>query len=239
MGELILSLVPLALGILLSPLAIMALVAVLLSRSARPNGIAFLLGWVVAVAIILIGSLIVFHVLEVHEQRTPPVWVLVLRLVLGLILLLAAVHVYRKGRKAVHKMANAVTPAEVGDAAPQLPGWITVVGKFTPLRSYLLGLGVFVLNPVSVSCTLLAALEIRSTNLAALPALLITFVFALLAIAPIAAPVIFTLIRREMARPFLDATQEWIVNNTKTLNAIVLLVIAVLQFQKTVSGFAG
>jgi hypothetical protein len=38
MGELILGLVPVALGVVLSPLAIMALVAVLLSQNARANG---------------------------------------------------------------------------------------------------------------------------------------------------------------------------------------------------------
>jgi hypothetical protein len=39
MGDLILQLVPLALGVVLSPLAVMALVAVLVSRLARINGL--------------------------------------------------------------------------------------------------------------------------------------------------------------------------------------------------------
>ncbi|MGA9872997.1 MAG: hypothetical protein WBQ44_17885 [Rhodococcus sp. (in: high G+C Gram-positive bacteria)] len=44
MGSLILSLIPVSLGIVMSPLAVIAVVAVLFSQHARQNSVAFLVG---------------------------------------------------------------------------------------------------------------------------------------------------------------------------------------------------
>lgn len=49
MGSPTLQLVPVVFGVILSPLAIMALVAILLSDRAWANGIAYLVGWVVGI----------------------------------------------------------------------------------------------------------------------------------------------------------------------------------------------
>ncbi len=113
MGDLILQLIPLVLGIALSPLAIMALVAILVSPRARANGVAFLIGWSVgAVGVPLLG-LWLFSVLAVHELQDPPLWVAVLRILVGLLLIAAAVWTYRRGRAHVRAMAAATTPQEV------------------------------------------------------------------------------------------------------------------------------
>jgi len=236
MGDLILSLLPLALGVVLSPLAIMALVAVLLSRNARANGAMFMVGWAVAVIVVLLASFWIFTALSVHERAAPPDWVAVLRLVLGLGLLLGAVFVYRRGRAKVQQMAAASTPADVVAAAPQLPGWLHAVETFSPVRSLLLGFGIFILNPVDASCAILASLDLRLATIPGGQVLVVGIVFAVLGILPIALPVVLTLVRGTAAKPMLDRVRTWIAGNTSTLNAALLLVIAVLQLQKAVSG---
>ncbi len=160
MGELLVTLIPVALGVVLSPLAIMALVAVLLSRRASANGIAFLIGWVVGLAGLLALALWLFGVFEVHGLREPPLWVPILRLVIGLFLAGAAVWVYRKGSARIRQMAAASSPQQVVAAAPQLPGWLHAVETFRPVRTGFLGLALFVLNPVDASCAIIAALDI-------------------------------------------------------------------------------
>ena len=63
MTELIVQLIPLVIGIVMSPLAIMALVAILVSKMARANGIVFLIGWVVGVVGVVLFGLWLFSVL--------------------------------------------------------------------------------------------------------------------------------------------------------------------------------
>ena len=117
MGELVISLIPLALGVVMSPLAIMALVAVLVSKRARANGIAYLIGWSVAMIAILAASFALFGLLEVRQYGQPPLWSAYVRLFIALLLIVGAVYVYRRGRDRTRQMAKAVTPGEIGRAS--------------------------------------------------------------------------------------------------------------------------
>lgn len=240
MGELALQLIPVAMGIVLSPLAIMALVAILVSKLARVNGVAFLFGWTLGVVGVLLLGLWLFSALEVHELREPPVWADVLRVGLAALLLLAAVWVYRRGHAHVRAMAEATTPQAVVAAAPQLPGWLQTVSTFRPGRSGLLGLGIFVLNPVDASCAILAALDITLAGLdgatVAGVASVFVVVFVVVSVLPIAIPVVYVLLRRERAQPTLDRLRNWVASHTNVLNAALLLVIGALQLQKGLSG---
>ncbi|WP_382309742.1 GAP family protein [Herbiconiux sp. UC225_62] len=235
MADLILSLIPLALGIVMSPLAIMALVAVLLSRLARANGIAFLAGWIVAVAIGLGASFWLLGLLELHELDAPPVWVPIVRLLLSLLLGVAAWWTYRKGHARTVAMAKATTPTEVTAAAPQLPGWLKSIDAFTPARSFALGLGIFILNPVDLSCAVLAALDLRLAALSTASNVWVLVIFGVISVLPIAVPVILVLVRGEAAAPVLGRVRSWIASHTSVLNAALILVIAVLQLQKALS----
>lgn len=234
MGELIVSLLPVALGVILSPLAIMALVAVLVSRRARTNGIAYLLGWLVGLAGLLVLFLWVFRAVAVHEQFEPPLWVPVVRLLLGVFLTSAAIWVYRKGRARIAAMAAASSPREVVAASPQLPGWLHSVESFRPGRTFLLGLSLFVLNPVDASCAVIAALDISLADVGPAATVAVTVVFVALGALPIAVPVLYVVARGASAQPALDRLRTWIAGNTHILNAAMLLVIGVLQLDKAV-----
>lgn len=235
MTDLVLSLLPLSLGIVMSPLAIMALVAVLLSRRARVNGVMFLVGWMLGVALGLAVSFLVLGLLEVHERHAPPLWVPILRLVLGISLLLGAVWIYRRGGARKRAMARASSPSEVTEAAPQLPGWLRSVSTFTPARSLLLGIGIFILNPVDLSCAILAALDVRLAALDTAANVLVLVVFGVIGVLPIGIPVALVLVKGEAATPTLTRIRTWIAEHTSVLNAALVLVIAVLQLQKAIS----
>lgn len=236
MAELIVSLLPLALGVVMSPLAIMALVAVLVSRRARANGLAFLVGWAAALVLVLGVSYVVFGVLELHQRGEPPLWAALVRLVIALVLIVAAVWVYRRGRARTLAMAVASSPGDVVAAAPQLPGWLRAVNEFTPARSLLLGLGIFALNPVDVSCAVLAMLDVRAAEgqgvVDAGGAAAMIVGFAAVGILPIAAPVFYTLVKGAAADPLLERIRTWIATHTSVLNSALLLFIGALQLQK-------
>jgi hypothetical protein len=236
MGELIVSLVPLALGIVMSPLAIMALVAVLVSKRARANGLAYLLGWIVAIVLVLTVSYAVFGSLQVRRPGEPPLWAVIVRLTVAIVLLVSAVFVYRRGRSRIRRMAEAATVSDVVAAAPQLPGWLRAVDEFTPVRCGLLGLGIFVLNPVDFSCAVLAALDVRTADVGGAGLLV---VFAVIGIAPIGVPVVYTLVAGEKADPFLEKVRTWIAGHTNVLNAALLVLIGAMQLQKGLSALVG
>ena len=67
MGSLLLQQIPLALGIIMSPLAVVAVVAVLFSERARINSIAYLIGWYLGIVVALAGAYIILTALQVHQ----------------------------------------------------------------------------------------------------------------------------------------------------------------------------
>ena len=239
MLDLVISLLPLALGVVMSPLAIMALVAVLLSDRARQNGVAYFAGWTLAIITVVAVSLLLFSLAGIDERSEPPAWTYVVRLLLGVLLALAAVLVYRRGRARVLAMASAVTPGDVVAAAPQLPGWLHAVASFTPARSGALGFGIFALNPVDLSCAVIAGLDIHLAAVSAPATVAVSVVFVAVGAAPIAIPVFLVLAKREKAVPVLTRLRTWIASHSTLLNAALLLFIAIVQLQKAISGLIG
>ena len=232
MADLI-SLIPLALGVIMSPLAIMALVAVLVSGRSRVNGLAFLVGWAVAVILVSGVSIALLQLLDEQQDRNQPLWLAIVRLLIGAFLIVAAVLVYRRGTARVREMAAADTPAEIVEAAPQLPGWLKAVDTFSPARSGSLGFGIFLLNPVDVSCVVLAMVDIGEAELTEVARVAFIVAFISVSIAPIAIPVILTVVKGAKADPVLERVRRWIASHTSALNAGLLLLIGAMQVQKS------
>ena len=160
MGSLLLSLIPTALGIFLSPLAVVAVIAVLVSARARLNSLAFLTGRLVGITVAVVGGYLLLLAFNVQQRRDPSSWLILLHLLLAVVLLIGAGYVLLRGRQRVREMAAAKTPAEVAEAAPQLPGWLQSIDRFTPTRTLAMGLGLFLFNPIDLSCAIAGALTI-------------------------------------------------------------------------------
>lgn len=236
MGGLILSQIPLVLGIIMSPLAIIAVVAVLFSERARGNSIAFLTGWFLAIVVAVGGSYLVLTILEVHERQDPPLWVPILHIIIGVVLLVGAWFIYSRLRHRLHAMALATGPGEIAAAAPQLPKMLQSVEHFTAFRSGLLGFGLFILNPVDASCALAAAMNLRLSSISATGQLACAVLFCVIAASSVAIPVGMLLIRKEEAAAPLATIRNWIATNTKLLNVGLLVLIAAMQLSKGIQG---
>ena len=91
MGEAIGQLLPFAFGVAVSPMPIVAVVLMLVSRRARTNGPAFLVGWMAGIAIAGAILLSVAGPANASDNGEPADWVNWLKLVLGLLLVLVAV----------------------------------------------------------------------------------------------------------------------------------------------------
>lgn len=236
MGSLLLSLTPLALGALMSPLAVVAVVVVLLSRRPGANGVALLMGWLVGIVLVLVVGFFLAAALAGRQRSDPPLWVELLRVVIGVVLIGAGVVVWRRKQAAIRQMAHAQRPADVVAAAPQLPGFLKSVAEFQPGRCLLLGAALFVVNPVDFACALGAGVDIAVADVPTPSAVVATLLFIVVAILPIAVPVGVYLVQGQAADPFLNRLRQWIANNTTALNAGMLVLIGVIQLVKGLKG---
>src|SRR5512136_2420922 len=125
MGTAIGSILPLALGVALSPIPIIAVILMLFSKNARSTSLGFLIGWFLGVAVV---ATVVVFIADPAEQATggeaSPLSAIV-RIVLGLLLLFAA---YRNWKK---------RPGP--EEQVEMPKWMSSIDSMTAGKA--LGLG--------------------------------------------------------------------------------------------------
>ena len=118
MGKAIGGSLPLAVGIALSPIPIIAVVLMLTSRKARVNGPSFILGWLLGLGIVGVIVLSLAGSAGASKSGSPAAWVSWVKIVLGALLLLVAA---RQFRRRPH-----------GDEEAQRPKWMATIDKTTP-----------------------------------------------------------------------------------------------------------
>jgi threonine/homoserine/homoserine lactone efflux protein len=137
---------PLGIGVAISPVPIIAVILMLLSKQAKGNGLAFALGWTLGLA--LVGA-IVLVLVSAHNLSSGgglSTAVSLLELLLGLLLLYVAVGQWRKRPKP--------------GAEPTMPAWMATLDGLTPAKAPGLAALLSGANPKNLSLTLAAALVI-------------------------------------------------------------------------------
>ena len=125
MGGAIGEMLPLAIGIAISPLAIVAVILILTTPRARTNGPAFLGGWLLALAVVGGVALAATDAAESADSSGPRTIVALVKIALGLVLFFLAWRGFRSRPKP-------------GEEAP-LPKWMAALDRFTPGRSLAVG----------------------------------------------------------------------------------------------------
>src|SRR5215211_8475144 len=95
MGAAIGQSLPLAIGVALSPMSIIAVVLMLTTSRARANGPAFVLGWLLGLGVVGAVVLALAGPGEASESGQPATWVSWVKLLLGVLLLLVAARQFR------------------------------------------------------------------------------------------------------------------------------------------------
>src|SRR5437763_11820970 len=94
------SILPQAIGVAISPVPVIAVILMLFSQRARSNGLAFLVGWVLALAVVGSVVLALASLGKVSTGGTPSTLAYVLKLLLGLFFLVLAIRQWRGRPKA-------------------------------------------------------------------------------------------------------------------------------------------
>jgi threonine/homoserine/homoserine lactone efflux protein len=119
---------------------------------------------------------------------------------------------------------------------PTMPGWMTAIDTFTPLKAIGLGFLLAAVNPKNLAMAIAAGVAIGGSGLPTGPTVVAIAVFTVLAASTVAAPVIaYAVASGRMAKP-LDSLRRWLVDNNATVMATLLLVIGVVLAGKGIAG---
>ncbi|MBL0885131.1 GAP family protein [Myceligenerans indicum] len=201
---------PIAVGVLVSPLPIVAVVLMLTSGRARANATAFLLGWFLAVGVVALGVALLAGT-AAGGSSGPPAWLGWAKLALGVLLLVAAARQWR------------ARPAE--GAEPAMPRWMTTIDSFTPVRALGLAVLLSVVNPKNLLLVVSGAAAIAGATDDPAAKAGAAVVFAVVASLGVAAPVAVYVLTGDRATALLDGLKSWLTHNNTAVMAVLLLVL--------------
>jgi threonine/homoserine/homoserine lactone efflux protein len=225
-GEAIGAILTPAVGVALSPLPIVAVILMLFSAKARTNGLAFMAGWVIGLAVVVAVVLAAAGPAAMAGTEDDPSAASgLIHLLLGIALLALAYQQWYQRPK------EGETPA--------LPKWMQSIDNVSPVMA--LGLGAFLsgLNPKNLIFDISAGTSIAQADLPAGQAILAAAIFIILASVSVAGPVIWYLTAQEQALRTLDGVRGWLERNNTTVMMVLLGVLGVSQVGTGLSTLAG
>lgn len=214
---------PLALGIAISPIPIIAAILMLLSPKAKGTSVGFLLGWVAGIVVAVVLFTLLASVIPQNDSGASKPVAGVIKLVLGVLLLLLALRQWRSRPKAGEE--------------PALPKWMSAIDTMNAGKGAGLGFLLSAVNPKNLLMAVAAGTTIGSAALSGGEQAVAIAVFVVIAACSVAIPVIAYLVAsKRMAGP-LESLRKWLVHNNATVMAVLLLVIGVVVIGKGIGSF--
>lgn len=223
MGATIGDVLSLALGILISPIPIIAAILMLLSPRARATSVGFMLGWILGIAFaVTLFTLLSSLLPEPGADDSKPV-AGTIKIILGLLLLVLAVRQWL-GRPR-------------GDDEPKLPGWMKAIDTMTATRGLGLGFVLAAVNPKNLLLNIGAGVIIGASGLPGGQITVVIIVFTVIACASVAVPVIAYLIAATAMTGPLDAMRTWLTRENAVVMSVLLLLLGVVLISKGIGSF--
>ena len=222
MGQAIGEILPLAIGVAISPVPIIAIVLMLGTPRARSNGPAFALGWIAGLTIAG-GALLALASGNAQEaDGDPETWVDIVKLAFGALFLFLAARTWRS------------RPRAVQDAA--MPKWMQAIDTFTAGKS--LGFGVLLsgLNPKNLALTAAAATAIAQTGVSGGEAAGALAVFILVGSLSIVGPVVVYFAMGAKGAVILDEIKQWMAAHNAAIMTVLLLVLGAKLIGDAIGG---
>ena len=222
MSEVIGEILPLAVGIAISPIPIIAAILMLLSPRAKRTSVGFLIGWLAGIVVAVVLFTLLTSVIPQDNAGPSPV-AGVIKIILGALLLLLAIKQWR------------TRPAEGEQAS--MPKWMSAIDAMTAGKALGLGFLLSAVNPKNLLMAISAGVIVGSADLAVGQIAVVIIIFVLLAASTVLIPVIGYLIASARLAGPLDKLREWLVENNALIMAVLLLVIGVSVIGKGLANF--
>ncbi|NUL44366.1 GAP family protein [Cellulosimicrobium funkei] len=214
---------PLAVGIAVSPIPIIATILMLMSPRARSTAVGFLTGWLGGIFVAVTVFTLLSAFLPQGEDDGSQAIRGVIYLVLGGLLLFVAVRQWKK------------RPRE--GEQPELPKWMQAVDGMAFGQALGLAVLLAAVNPKNLVMSASAGLAIGSAGLAPGTSAAVVVIFTVLAGATVWIPVVAFLFASDRFRAPLETLRVWLVQQNSTIMSILLLVLAVNLIGKGLGSF--
>ncbi|WP_194829635.1 GAP family protein [Nocardia sp. XZ_19_231] len=217
MGSVIGGLLPLAVGVAVSPIPIIAAILMILSKNAGGAAKGFVVGWVAGILIVT-GVMTVLAGTLGGTDSEPSKGASIVKIILGVALVVLAVIQWQERSQT------------------EVPGWMKAIDTLTPAKA--LGLGALLsgVNPKNLLLCVSAGVAIGAGGLSAGGDLVAIVVFTLLASVTVLAVVIGYMVAADKLGPMLDSLREWLQLNNHAVMAIVLLIMGSVVLGKGIGG---
>ena len=225
MGKAIGGSLPLAVGIALSPIPIIAVVLMLTSHRAKVNGPAFVAGWLLGLGIVGAIVLSLAGPAGASKSGSPAAWVSWIKIVLGVLLLLVAA---RQFRSRPH-----------GDEQPQMPKWMSTIDKTTPVAAVGLAAVMSGANPKNLLLAVAGAAAIAGTGISGGEQAIAYLIFALIATLGVGIPVGIYFAMGTRSEALLAGLKDWMSAHNAVIMSVLCLVIAAKLIGDAITGLAG
>ncbi|HWI01219.1 MAG TPA: GAP family protein [Propionibacteriaceae bacterium] len=222
MGTAIGEMLPLAIGIAISPTTITATVLMLLSN-AKSRTVGLLVGCVLGVGGAVSLSTLLSTLLPLQDSAGPSPGAGVIKLVAGALFLVLAGRQWRGRPKT--------------DERAELPKWMSAADSMTPAKALVLGLLLSAVVPKNLLLALSAGVIVGEAALSVGQAAVVILVFTVIATSTVAVPVVAYLVAPARMSGPLERLREWLVDNNVTIMVVVLFVIGVVMIGNGIASF--
>ena len=213
MGATLAEVLPLALGVAVSPVPVLAVLAVLLSDGHERNGAAYLAAWTGGL-LVVIATVTALGIGSPSAGRHPSTALLVAEACAGVALLVAAVVVLRR-------RSRRPEPARA-------PRWLAALDAMTPRGAAGLAVLLLAVNIKDLPLTVAAGAKLSGAELSGAAQAGVIVLFTLVASATVAAPVLAAAIAGPRADPLLRRWHDLIARHGAVAVAIVLAGVGIL-----------
>jgi len=221
-GQVIGDFLPLAVGVAISPVPIIAVILMLFTDRARGNSLAFLVGWVVGIGVAMSILIAVASSQDLATGGEPSETSSWIKLVLGVLLLLAALREWR-------------SRPEPG-AEPKMPAWMSKVDTMKPGAAFGLAILLSAVNPKNLLLIAGGAVTIAQGGLSSSDTAIAVAVFTVIGACTVAIPTLAYLFMGAKVQPALDGAKAWLATHDVAVMTVLLLVIGISLLGKGLGG---
>lgn len=224
MGLAIAEVLTYAVAVSISLLSIIAVILMLFSAQAKVNGPAFLVGWMLALAVVssVAYALAVQGNAATSTASDTIAWG---KIVFGLLLLVLAARDWRN------------RPAQ--DAQPKMPKWMVSVDTLSPGKAVGLAVLMAGVNPKNLILTIAAAVGLAQLGVSTSEAIVALIVFVVVGSITIAGPVAYYFIGGERAKAKLASLKDWLAIHNAAVMTVLLVIFGVDLIAKGIPPLTG
>jgi threonine/homoserine/homoserine lactone efflux protein len=204
--------------------AIIGIILMLVTPKAKTNGTAFAVGYVLGFALVGTIAIVLAGGSDHASGSGPTQTISIIKLLLGLLLLVAAVRQWRGRPKEGEK--------------PKMPKWMGTIDSVTAGKSFGLGVLLSAVNPKNLAMSLAAGLAIAQAGISTGQEAVVLIIYVAIGASGVLAPVVVYFAMGDRAATILGDWREWLEENNAVVTAVVLLILGAVLIGQGITGLS-